>query len=488
LIRGLAWSKTPPYAAPLVALDDEMMRWEGDGGRSFMGSRFSPVTVLLYLLFLSPCFLFSLLSPSFLTKIFIFLITTFLTVILCIDLLLALKLLSFFTRDLILRNWLSLINTLSTHKHPESKARRIPADPRCKPTSIYSLRYREKEDRFVGGDITTTTIKVQFRVRLLSKMQYTTLSVALFAVLASAHQHPPHHFHRRGFNETGPSTTLTVFATEVHTITSCAVTITDCPNRPEEATSEYVVTETRAITTTVCPVKDASSISSQIASNLPPKPTGTGSGPAVTSDESGPTTDATLTYTLGTGTSTTVVTTTIKHTSTATLYATSTADFQGEGSDGEPTVGSGSEPTGAKDEPTTTLMSTATSTRYVTVYPAPSGESGGSEGSGECGAPCAPVTVTVAASTVTVTETAAASCPTADEGVKGNAFTSTQDGLGSTPTEDAGAAPTDSDVVIVPSTKTVIPVPPTSAPYGNGTAPYPTGAAAPSGFVTKPSY
>jgi len=79
-------------------------------------------------------------------------------------------------------------------------------------------------------------------------MQFTTLSVAFFAALASAHQHGPHHFHhRRGLNGTaGPSTTMTVYATSVHTITSCAATITDCPARPTEATSEMVVTETVA--------------------------------------------------------------------------------------------------------------------------------------------------------------------------------------------------------------------------------------------------
>jgi hypothetical protein len=77
-------------------------------------------------------------------------------------------------------------------------------------------------------------------------MQFTTVSVALFAALATAHQHVPQHFHhRRQYNTTdGPSTTLTVYATSVHTITSCAASITDCPARPHEATSEMVVTET----------------------------------------------------------------------------------------------------------------------------------------------------------------------------------------------------------------------------------------------------
>jgi len=78
-------------------------------------------------------------------------------------------------------------------------------------------------------------------------MQFTTLSLA-FAALASAHQHAAHHFHhRRQLNgTTDPSTTMTVYATSVHTITSCAATVTNCPARPQESTSEIVVTETVA--------------------------------------------------------------------------------------------------------------------------------------------------------------------------------------------------------------------------------------------------
>lgn len=75
-------------------------------------------------------------------------------------------------------------------------------------------------------------------------MQF-TVSVALFAALASASHHIPQHFHhRRQYNTTVPQTTLTVFATSVHTITSCAASITDCPARASESTSEQVVTDT----------------------------------------------------------------------------------------------------------------------------------------------------------------------------------------------------------------------------------------------------
>ena len=87
-------------------------------------------------------------------------------------------------------------------------------------------------------------------------MQFTALSVAFFAALASAHNinHAAQHFHpRRGLNasstDSGPSTTLTIYTTSVHTITSCAASITDCPARASESTSEMVVTDTIVLTT-----------------------------------------------------------------------------------------------------------------------------------------------------------------------------------------------------------------------------------------------
>ena len=81
-------------------------------------------------------------------------------------------------------------------------------------------------------------------------MQFTTLSVAFFAALATAYKHAPAHFHhRRAMNESGLSTTLTVFSTQIHTITSCAASITDCPARASESTSEMVVTDIIALTT-----------------------------------------------------------------------------------------------------------------------------------------------------------------------------------------------------------------------------------------------
>lgn len=47
--------------------------------------------------------------------------------------------------------------------------------------------------------------------------------------------------------------TSTVYATQVHTVTSCAPTVTNCPGRPGKP---VVVTEVIAVSTTVCPDDD----------------------------------------------------------------------------------------------------------------------------------------------------------------------------------------------------------------------------------------
>ncbi|PNP39960.1 hypothetical protein TGAMA5MH_08226 [Trichoderma gamsii] len=69
------------------------------------------------------------------------------------------------------------------------------------------------------------------------------------------------------------ATTLTVLATSVHTVISCAPTVTNCPARsnqtaiaslPESAKTTVVVTDTVVLATTICPVAQASSISSSL--------------------------------------------------------------------------------------------------------------------------------------------------------------------------------------------------------------------------------
>jgi len=321
-------------------------------------------------------------------------------------------------------------------------------------------------------------------------MQFTTaLSMGFFAALASAHAYHPQHFHhRRHVNGTGisggPSTALTVFVTNTHTFTSCAPTVTNCPAAIKTG-GVVVVTETVPITTTICPVSDAESVSSAIQSSyvasglnsakgdvtttaafvpvITGAPLGTGSGASPTGGDSGDE-DVVLTYTLGAGTSTTVVTTTIKHTSVvATVYATKPAGGKDEANTAA----------GAAGEKTTTISGTSTSTRYVTVSAVPTGPAGGVGGGAATGpALCAPVTVTVALSTVTVTETAAAT--NAADGVNAVAVPTAKPTAGSvnvlTPEAEKNGIP--SDAVIIVSTVNVVPVPVATvapAPYSNGT-------------------
>ena len=149
-------------------------------------------------------------------------------------------------------------------------------------------------------------------------MQFTTLSVAFFAALASAHnlQQAAQHFHpRRHLNSTstnsGESATLTLFSTQIRTITGCVASVTDCPAR---SSGGLVVTDTIAVTT-VGGVD--STPSAPLGTGITPAPSATGLG---SGEEAQPSSEAVLTYTLGTGSSTTVITTTIKHTSTATVY------------------------------------------------------------------------------------------------------------------------------------------------------------------------
>ncbi|OPB43142.1 putative secreted protein [Trichoderma guizhouense] len=171
----------------------------------------------------------------------------------------------------------------------------------------------------------------------------------LFAGLASASS-PIRHLHFPRSNTTTAAvddaapTTLTVIATSVHTVISCAPTVTNCPARlnstgagslPESARSTVVVTDTIVLATTVCPVAEASSISSSLqaahssglitgstikatppAAVTPPPNAGVSVTDVVT--------DKTLTYTIGKGAGASVVTTTIQATTKKTITLTST--------------------------------------------------------------------------------------------------------------------------------------------------------------------
>jgi len=336
-------------------------------------------------------------------------------------------------------------------------------------------------------------------------MHLSTVSALFFASLATAQHH--HFHHRRQYNTTasalGEQTTLTVYATTIHTVTSCAATVTDCPANPHLATSEMVVTDTIALTTTVCPVAEASSASSAIlaaatssalgAVSVPPSyptvPLSTGaSSPVVTSAPGSPESSVVLTYTLGAGTSTTIVTTTIRHYSTVTEYAVK-ATTSAAGVEGASASESG-------EEPTTTYTQTSTSTRYVTVSAVPS-EGAGAGPTGVIGAvsapgECVPVTVTVAATTVTVaaqTVTITESVPLVAASSALGAVSVPADTYPTSSLSVAGETASSSGPVIIMSTATVVPLPvatSTPAPYGysNGTdtatnAPYPS-----SGFLS----
>ncbi|KFY07547.1 hypothetical protein V492_07042 [Pseudogymnoascus sp. VKM F-4246] len=348
-------------------------------------------------------------------------------------------------------------------------------------------------------------------------MQFSTLAVVLFASLATArsHGHAQRFQHRRGFNESSSAvdlTTLTVQITSTHTVVSCAQNVTDCP-----ATATRTVTEVVDLTTTVCPVASASDISKSVIASASQTP---GSITSTEAAEPIQTSDSVLTYTLGTGSTQSVVTTTIKHTVTGyvTKYMTKSADAQATpavgggqanvgGNDksndnaGGNGVGSGND---SSDEPTTTIRSTTTATRTITVKPSKTAGPGtgsfignennnaGSGGNGGSGGDCAaPVTVTVALSTVTVTYTPPAATGTAPS-VPDAVVPNKEAVQTSTPSDVAPEAPattpkpTDGAAPEEPVTIVTIPVIP--VPYKNSTETATKGRHHhhPSGFMTVP--
>jgi len=310
-------------------------------------------------------------------------------------------------------------------------------------------------------------------------------------------------------------TTLTIYTTTVHTVTSCAASITNCPARASGSSGEIVVTDTIALTTTVCPVSEAESVSSALASHqasatntaggvtatTPSVPMGTGissgvypttpSVPMGTGNSSGgyPTVPAgasssgsiVLTYTLGAGTSTTVITTTVLQYSTQTVSATLPGGEAASTPAGP--GGPGGIPTntaeGVAVSSTTTLYSTWTSTKYVTVLSPSNAAAGGSAPSGPAGA-CSPVTATV---TATVTESAA---PVPTQSAAGTV------GLPSTQGDNVSGAPTASTrgpgPVVIVSTYQVVPIYPTTSTSDSGAVVTSTTAVVPPAISSVVSY
>ena len=221
---------------------------------------------------------------------------------------------------------------------------------------------------------------------MFSKLS-TALVLALAVVgEASRHRYGHHAHHRRALNTTSTAiatdpttqlmTTSTVYTTQEYTITTCAPTVKDCP--AESKTEVTVVTATTAAYTTVCPVTTtevptsiipsetasasssaaasvyssaseiapvSSSAAATVQSSIVEIAPATSSAAAITSSPAVPlstgspgsssaaagtdyttsmfVSNSTLTYTLGSGSSTTVVTTTVQRTSTRTVYQVS---------------------------------------------------------------------------------------------------------------------------------------------------------------------
>ncbi|KAJ4142501.1 hypothetical protein NW754_009943 [Fusarium falciforme] len=254
-------------------------------------------------------------------------------------------------------------------------------------------------------------------------MKSVIANLGMFAAVANAYSYPRHMHFRRDNGTDDALTTLTVLTTEVHTITSCAPTVTNCPARDQTALDElpetdkttYVVTNTVLLTTTVCPVTEAGHISSSVISEAQTGgitgktitapltadvPLSTGAYPPVTAGDESPeapeptslttitsdvVTDKTVTLTLGTGTDASVVTTTVQ----STIKTTITVPCSEAGPE---VTGDGSKGNGTPDEPTTTTTKTSTGTVTKTVERAGSTETktpgssyGSSTGNGDDG-------------------------------------------------------------------------------------------------------
>ncbi|RYP90345.1 hypothetical protein DL770_003568 [Monosporascus sp. CRB-9-2] len=283
-------------------------------------------------------------------------------------------------------------------------------------------------------------------------MKSTSIAFGLLSGLASAEYHHPRHFHTfyaRNETTAAPSTTLTVEVTQVHTITSCAPTITNCPIKNG---TEAVVTEVVDLTTTVCPVTEAEGISSSVIGdhssgkitgktstltttpapgttsgvsptteggvNYPtqdvPSPTGENTGSVIVSETTG-VVEETLSVTVGPESSKSVLVTTVQSTYTSQVTVT----MPPPGGD-YPSAGTSA---GTSVEGTTTITSTSTGTRTVTIPgetetaspEGPETSNEGSDGSNEGsdgssdGGSCEGACQCPPATTVTVTETMPAS-------------------------------------------------------------------------------
>ncbi|KAG9257720.1 uncharacterized protein F5Z01DRAFT_411983 [Emericellopsis atlantica] len=350
-------------------------------------------------------------------------------------------------------------------------------------------------------------------------MKASIAALGLAATLANATAFRPEHWHYRRDNSTLPSdaqTTLTVIATEVHTVTSCAPTVTNCPANPtdieelpETDKTTYIETITRDITTTVCPVSEAPAISSSIiesatktgaiptdGDNVPATgaasealPVATTTAPvSLTTQTSEVVEDQTMTITHGSGD----VETTVVHTTYQTTVTVPCSVTPGE------------EESSASEESTTTTTATTTNTVTLTVEPpaatdsesSPEGGSGGipsdtegdnSEGDssndGSCVCPSA-VTVTVPASTVYITMGGDESAPTATPtgSVEHETEAEDEDAADGEDDEDVDDDEDEYDECEPDETTTLTATTHIPYPTGNGTGPIVPG---PTGFAKR---
>ncbi|PYH93719.1 hypothetical protein BO71DRAFT_409903 [Aspergillus ellipticus CBS 707.79] len=302
-------------------------------------------------------------------------------------------------------------------------------------------------------------------------MQLTTkVSVALlgaFAAVGEANNHGFHarnlNFHPAGYsNETVSTSYVSVYPTPLKS--SPAVAPIGASSVPHN-----IVGSSSAVTPAPVP------LSTGVYSSAPVSAAASAGDDSVSTDYETVTStkDVTLTYTLGTGASKTVVTTTIHRTVTdvETVYVTPSASASST---------AGVSAASSAQDTTVTSTSTAYATYTLYAVPSSSGAAGSASAVASHGDSCAPVTVTVH-DTVTVTATPAA-VSTPDSVVK-VADVETSSSVETSTAAEASAESTSSAESTTQSKPTAVP----TAPYGqnNGTFPFPSGAARPTGFQTS---
>ncbi|KIE02635.1 hypothetical protein MAJ_01669, partial [Metarhizium majus ARSEF 297] len=323
-------------------------------------------------------------------------------------------------------------------------------------------------------------------------MKSAVATLGMLAAVASAYtpgRHHHLHFPRANTTSADSLTTVTIKTTQVHTITSCAPTVTNCPAHPTDVAtlpeSQKIiatVTDTVVLTTIVCPVSEVGKVSSSVIdkastggltgttlspttkaspapSTLPGNATATSAQPVVSS--------RTVTLTLGTGTSASVVTSTILVTASQPIAPTSEATA-------DPTNVPTRAPTGS--DQLTTLTSTTKVTRTVTVSRThPTTSAGGNPGGNPGGdGTCAPSTVTVTEAKETVTLPASTVYVTIGGPTTTNAGSPQPT---STPGDnDQTSSDCTDETTTLQKTVTVVPY-----PTGNGT--HTSGSPKPSGYA-----